>query len=69
MHSNACTCRACRRQPLKRLYKAKKGHGLLANWSKSNTMVFSKEHTECKMEVDGVCIEQAGDGIPRGKTE
>ena len=29
-------------------------------------MVFSKEHTECKMEVDGVCIEQAREMVYLG---
>ena len=38
---------------IERLYVAMKRHGLAINWSKSNTMVFSKEYTECKVEVDG----------------
>ena len=30
-----------------RLHEAMKRHGLVMNWSKSNTMVFSKEYMEC----------------------
>ena len=33
---------------IKGLHEAIKRHGLTINWSKSNTMVFSKEHTECR---------------------
>ena len=51
---------------VKRLHEVMKGHGLVANWSKSNTMVFSKEHTECKVEVDGVCLEQAREMVYLG---
>ena len=34
---------------IERLYEAMKRHGPVINWSKSNTMVFSKECTECKV--------------------
>ena len=41
-----------------RLYDALSRHGLVINWNKSNTMVFSKVYMECKVEVEGVCLEQ-----------
>ena len=41
-----------------RLYEAMNRHGLVINWSKSNTMVFSKEHMVCKVEVKGVCLKR-----------
>ena len=44
---------------IERLYEAIKRHGLVINWSKSNTMVFSKGYTECKVEVEGVRLKQA----------
>ena len=31
-----------------------KRHGQVINWNKSNTMVFSKDYTECKTEAVGV---------------
>ena len=39
------------------------------NWSKSNTMVFSKEYTQCKVDRGQGCTVKAseGDSIPRGK--
>ena len=37
---------------VERLYKAMKEHGLVINWNKSNTMLFSKEHMKCKVEVE-----------------
>ena len=51
---------------IKGLHKAIKRHGLTINWSKSNTMVFSKDHTECKVEVEGVTIEQARETVYLG---
>ena len=41
------------------------------NWSKSNTMVFSKEYTQCKVDRGQGCTFKAseGDSIPRGKAE
>ena len=42
-------------------HEAVKRHGLTINWSKTNTIVFSKEPTECKVEVGGVQLE--GDSI------
>ena len=48
------------------LYKAIKRHGLAINWSKSNTMVFSKEYTECKEVVDSVRLKQARETVYRG---
>ena len=38
---------------LEKLYKALKRHKLKVNWSKTNTMVFSKVPTECNIEIDG----------------
>ena len=35
----------------------------MINWSKSNIMVFSKEYMECKVEVEGVCLEQVRETI------
>ena len=51
---------------IKGLYEAIKRHGLTLNWSKFNTMVFSKEHTECKVEMEGVMIEQARETVYLG---
>ena len=51
---------------IKALHEAIKRHGLIINWSKSNTMVFSKDHTECKVEVEGVTIEQARETVYLG---
>ena len=41
-------------------------HGLVINWNKSNTMVFSKEYTECKVEVKGVNLKQVRETIYLG---
>ena len=35
-------------QNVGRFYEAVKRHGLTINWGKTNTMVFSREPTECK---------------------
>ena len=43
-----------------------KRHGLAINWSKSNTMVFCKEYTECKVEVEGVRLKQAREAVYLG---
>ena len=51
---------------IERLYVAMKWHGLVINWSKSNTMVFSNEYTECKVEVDGVRLKQARETVYLG---
>ena len=51
---------------IERLYVAMKRHGLAINWSKSNTMVFSNEYTECKVEVDGVQLKQARETVYLG---
>ena len=40
------------------IYDAMSRHGLVINWNKSNAMVFSKVYMECKVEVEGVCLEQ-----------
>ena len=39
---------------------------LVINWSKSNTMVFSKECTECKMKVEGVRLKQVRETVYLG---
>ena len=44
---------------IKGLHESIKRHDLTINLSKSNIMVFCKDHTECKVEVEGVTIEQA----------
>ena len=46
-------------QNVGRLHEAVKRHGLTINWGKTNTMVFSREPTECKVEVGDVQLEQA----------
>ena len=51
---------------IKGLHEAIKRHGLTINWSKSNTMEFNKEHTECKVEVEGVTIEQVRETVYLG---
>ena len=51
---------------VKRLFEAMKGQGLVVNWSKSNTMVFCTEHIECKVEVNGVPLEQAKEMVYLG---
>ena len=51
---------------IKGLHEAIKRHGLTINWSKSNTMVYSTDHTECKVEVEGVTIEQARETVYLG---
>ena len=51
---------------IERLYVAMKRHSLAINYSKSNTMVFSKEYTECKVEVDGVRLKQARETVYLG---
>ena len=38
---------------MEKLYGAKSRHNLKVNWSKSNTMVFSRDPTECDVEIDG----------------
>ena len=48
------------------LYEAMKRHGLVINWSKSTTMVFSKEYTECKVEVESVQLKQARETVYLG---
>ena len=51
---------------IERLYVAMKRHSQVINWSKSNTMVFSKEYTECKVEVNGVWLKQARETVYLG---
>ena len=38
---------------VEKLHEAMKKHKLKVNWSKSNTMVFSRVPTECNIEIDG----------------
>ena len=38
---------------VEKLHEAMKKHKLKVNWSKSNTMVFSRVPTECNMVIDG----------------
>ena len=38
---------------VEKLHEAMKRHRLKVNWSKSNTMVFSRVPTECNIEIDG----------------
>ena len=45
-----------------RLYEVMNRHGLVINWSKSNTMVISKEYMESKGEVEGVRMSKASEG-------
>ena len=42
---------------------------MTVNWRNTNTMVFSREPTECKVEVGDVQLEQAKERvyIPRGE--
>ena len=47
-------------------HEAVKRHGLTINWGKTNTMVFSREPTECKVEVGGVQLEQARETVYLG---
>ena len=51
-------------QNVGRFHEAVKRHGLMINWGRTNTMVFSREPTECKVEVGGVQLEQ-----PRGEVK
>ena len=50
-----------------RLHDALSRHGLVINWNKSNTIVFSKDYIrwnmECKVEVEGVRLEQVRETI------
>ena len=50
-------------------HEAVKRHGLTINWREMNTMVFSREPTECTVEVGVVQLEQANENvyIPRGE--
>ena len=47
-------------------HEAVKRHGLTINWGKTNTMVFSREPTECKVEVGGLRLEQARETVYLG---
>ena len=38
---------------VEKLHEAMKRHRLKVNWSKSNTMVFSRVPAECNIEIDG----------------
>ena len=42
---------------------------MMINWRSTNTMVFSREPTECKVEVGSVQVEQAKKTVyvPRGE--
>ena len=46
-------------QNVRRFHEAVKRHGLMIKWGKTNTMVFSRKPTECKVEVGDVQLEQA----------
>ena len=41
------------RRNVEKLHEAMKKHKLKVNWSKTNTMVFSRVPTECNMVIDG----------------
>ena len=47
-------------------HEAVKRHGLTINWGKTNTMVFSREPTECKVEVGDVQLEQVRETVYLG---
>ena len=53
-------------QNVGRFHEAVKRHGLTMNWRKTSTMVFSREPTECKIEVGGVQIEHAWETVYLG---
>ena len=46
-----------------------KRHGLTINWGKTNTMVFSREPTDCKVEVGDIQLESKGDSVTRGEVK
>ena len=49
-----------------RFHEAVKRHGLMINWRKTNTMVFSREPPEWNIEVGDVQLEQAGETVYLG---
>ena len=51
---------------VERLYGAMTRHGLVINWSKSNTMVCSKECTECKVKDEVVQLRQVTETVYLG---
>ena len=53
-------------QNVESFHEAVKRHGLTINWGKTNTMAFSREPTECKVEVGGVQLEQAKETVYLG---
>ena len=50
-------------QNVGRLHEAVKRHGLTISWGKTNTIVFSREPTECKVEIGGVQLEQTKETV------
>ena len=69
-HSDLNVCRqhsdVDKSQNVGRFHEAVKRHGLTINWGKTNTMVFSREPTECKVEVGDVQLEQARETVYLG---
>ena len=53
-------------QNVGRFHEAVKRHGLTINWGKTKTIVFSREPTECKVEVGDVQLEQARETVYLG---
>ena len=51
---------------VEKLHEAMKKHKLKVNWSKSNTMVFSRVPTECNIEIDGEKVKNVTETVYLG---
>ena len=53
---------------VEKLYEALKRHELKVNWSKSNTMIFSRDPTECNIEIVGERVKNVKETVYLGDT-
>ena len=49
-----------------KLHEALKRHKLQVNWSKSNTMIFSRDPTECNLEIEGERVQNVKETVYLG---
>ena len=51
---------------VEKLHEAIKRHRLKVNWSKSNTMIFSRVTAECNIEIDGERVKNVKEAVYLG---
>ena len=51
---------------VEKLHEALKRHKLQVNWSKSNTMIFSRAPTECNLEIEGERVQNVKETVYLG---